>query len=281
MLKGLFLYVGRECIIDKNIVLKRTEFVSRYLKRLAQQHIELLDLNMIEPFYFEDKSRHPSSIVFERNNEMQAIRSDWTRSLLNYRNRYNLKDNKFGYFGPVIRENQTTYQAGLEIFDASEEEIIESLSSHLDFIQKESNGSSRLIIINDVELIELFLDKYQLDSALKKDIFNKNFSNLAEHVGKDHPLYIVMTVPVSQQYELVKQELKDTKQIQFIEKVEEAIQGFNMKFILDLSFRSPQTYYDGIYCQVFLDKNIPVLSGGQYEGSAFGLAINLTDGGIF
>ena len=268
-------------MIDDNIVLKRTEFVSRYLRRLTQKNIELLDLNMIEPFYSEDKTRHPSSIVFERNNEMQAIRSDWTRSLLNYKKRYNLTENKFGYFGPVIRNNKPTYQEGLEIFNASEADVIESLTDHLDFIENESNGRAHLIIINDVGLIDLVLEKYQLGPELKNDIFDKNFSNLAERVGAHHPLYKLMTVPVSQQYALVKEELKDTDQMQFLEKVEEAVKRFDLKFILDLSFRSPQTYYDGIYCQVFLDKNIPVLSGGQYEDSAFGLAINLTDGGIF
>ena len=42
-------------MVDQNVVLRRTEFVGRYLKRLTAQGIELLDLNMIEPFYFEDK----------------------------------------------------------------------------------------------------------------------------------------------------------------------------------------------------------------------------------
>ena len=269
-------------MVDQNVVLRRTEFVGRYLKRLTAQGIELLDLNMIEPFYFEDKIYQPSNIVFERNHEMQAIRSDWTRSILNYKNLYNLLSNQFGYFGPVIRNNQTVYQAGVELFDATEAEIIAIITNHLDFIKKENNGSAHLIIVNDVELIDLYLEKYQLDDpALKESIFDKNFSSLAESVGKDHPLYKVMTIPVSQQYALVEQELKETKQMQFLQKLKEAIQAYNLKFILDLSFRSPQSYYDGVYCQVFLDKNLPVLTGGQYDKTAFGLAINLTDGGIF
>ena len=269
-------------MVDQNVVLRRTEFVGRYLERLTAQGIELLDLNMIEPFYSEDKIYQPSNIVFERNHEMQAIRSDWTRSILNYKNLYNLLSNQFGYFGPVIRNNQTVYQAGVELFDATEAEIIESITDHLDFIKKENNGSAHLIIVNDVELIDLYLEKYQLDDpALKESIFDKNFSSLAESVGKDHPLYKVMTIPVSQQYSLVEQELKETKQMQFLQKLKEALQAYNLKFILDLSFRSPQSYYDGVYCQVFLDKNLPVLTGGQYDKTAFGLAINLMDGGIF
>lgn len=185
-------------MVDENVVLRRTEFVSRYLKRLTKQSIELIDLNMIEPFYSEDKIYQPSNIVFERNHEMKAIRSDWTRSILNYKRLYNLANNKFGYFGPVIRNNQTVYQAGLEMFDATESEIIASLTDHLDFIKSESNGSAHLIIVNDVELIDLYLKKYDLDPELKEYIFDKNFSSLAESVGKEHPLYKVMTVPVSQ-----------------------------------------------------------------------------------
>lgn len=267
-------------MVDENVVLRRTEFVSRYLKRLTKQSIELIDLNMIEPFYSEDKIYQPSNIVFERNHEMKAIRSDWTRSILNYKRLYNLANNKFGYFGPVIRNNQTVYQAGLEMFDATESEIIASLTDHLDFIKSESNGSAHLIIVNDVELIDLYLKKYDLDPELKEYIFDKNFSSLAESVGKEHPLYKVMTVPVSQQFALVEQELKDTEQMKFLQKFKKALEVFRLKFILDLSFRSPQSYYDGLYCQVFIDKNWPVLTGGQYEKNAFGLAINLTDGGI-
>ena len=53
-----------------------------------------------------------------------------------------------------------------------------------------------------------------------------------------------------------------------------------MKFILDLSFRSPQSYYNGFYFQVFLNHDYPLLSGGEYNSNAFGIAVNLSNGGL-
>lgn len=263
-----------------NIVLKRTQFVSRYLNWLAEKNIELLDLNMIETFFLEDKKYHPSNIVFERNNEIHAIRSDWTRSILNYKQLYNLSGNKFGYFGPVIRNNDTIYQAGLEMYDVSEKDILSSIIEHVDFIQSESNEPPHIIIVNDVEFIDLYIDKYGLAKEIKDFIFDKDFSSLADHLGKGHPLYQMMTVPVSQQYDFVEKEFENDERMQFIQAFKKALEPYKIKFVLDLSFRSPQQYYDGFYCQMFLDKNVPVLSGGQYAQNAFGLAINLSDGGI-
>lgn len=266
--------------MKQNVVLKRTQFVSRYLEWLTQKDVELLDLNMIEAFYLEDKKYHPSNIIFERNNEIHAIRSDWTRSILNYKQLYNLTGNKYGYFGPVIRNNDTFYQAGLEMYAISEKEILTSIIEHLAFIQSESELPPRMIIVNDVEFIDLYIDKYQLADEIKDFIFDKDFSSLADHLGTKHPLYKMLTVPVSQQYDLVEKEFEQDERMQFIQEFKQSLAPYGIKFILDLSFRSPQQYYDGFYCQVFLDKNVPVLSGGQYAQDAFGLALNLSDGGI-
>lgn len=263
-----------------NLLLKRTQFVSRYLEWLTEKDVELLDLNMIEAFYLEDKKYHPSNLVFERNNEMHAIRSDWTRSILNYKKLFNLSGNKYGYFGPVLREYQTIYQVGLEMFDVSGSEIQAAILMHIEYIEKESDVSPRVMIVNNEELIDLYLEKYELGEHFKEIIFAKDFSGLADNLGKDHPLYQLMAAPVSQQYDLILKEFPTDKRMKFIQQLKEAVKPYKLKFILDLSFQPPQRYYDGFYCQVFLDKNVPALSGGQYEKNAFGLAINLSDGGV-
>ena len=72
----------------------------------------------------------------------------------------------------------------------------------------------------------------------------------------------------------------DTKAMQAIAHLKEEITEENTKFILDLSFRSPQNYYNGLYFQAFLNSNSPILSGGEYNSNAFGIALNLADGGL-
>lgn len=69
-------------------LLNRISLGYQYTKLMADQGYRLIDLNMIEPFRIEDKKFQPSSIVFERDERMYSIRSDWTRSLLNFNEAY-------------------------------------------------------------------------------------------------------------------------------------------------------------------------------------------------
>jgi histidyl-tRNA synthetase len=89
-----------------------------------------------------------------------------------------------------------------------------------------------------------------------------------------------MTVPVSHQFNLIREEVPDHDIIKKLKTLQEALAPFHLKFILDLSFSAPQGYYDGFYFHIFLDKNEPVLSGGQYEDNGFGIALNLSEGGL-
>jgi len=251
-----------------------------YLNQLDEEGYKIIDLNMIEPFNIEDKEYHPSNIVIERNQKMYAVRSDWTRSLLNYQNRYPLVEKRFGYFGPVIRNFNTIYQAGIELYDVNERDVIESILLHITFIQNKSEKNIRTFIINDEKLLDLFIDKYDLDSSIKQIVFEKDISAIKDRLGDNHPLYELMVTTVSQQFELVKQIFGENKHFQFIHSLQRAVKHFDLDFILDLSFTSPQSYYNGLYFQAFLKENSPVLSGGEYDPNAFGIAVNLSDGGL-
>lgn len=266
--------------MKNEFLLNRMQLVTTYFQLLTDKGYRMLDLNMIEPFVSEDKQYHPSNIVFERNESMKSIRSDWTRSILNYRRLYQLSDNYLGYFGPVIRENQTIYQAGVELYTAETDDIIQSMLMHFEFIEAQSEMPIQTMIINDEKLIDLYTEKYQLDENIKYLIYEKDISSLKDRLGAEHPLYQLMVLPVSQQYAQVVTEFEGRPLIKAIQQLHESVAAFNFKFILDLSFRSPQRYYNGFYFQIFLDQNIPVLSGGQYENNAFGIAINLSDGGL-
>ncbi|MGB4609883.1 MAG: ATP phosphoribosyltransferase regulatory subunit [Saccharofermentanales bacterium] len=264
-------------------LLNRISLGYQYTKLMADQGYKLIDLNMIEPFRIEDKKFQPSSIVFERDERMYAIRSDWTRSLLNFNEAYFLADRRFCYYGPVIRNYRSFYQAGVELYQPGTDEIVSSIKLHLDFIQEQAEQQNRVLrslVANNDYLIDLYLEKYSLDNEIRFLIYDKNLSELKEKLGVTHPLCKILSTRVSQQFDLIQQEFSDNISMKLINKIKKIAEQHQIKFVLDLSFRSPQGYYNGLYFQVFLNFDKPLLSGGEYNESAFGIALNLEDGGL-
>lgn len=266
--------------MTNKFILQRLALGLDYLELLNDSGYKLIDMNIIEPFSMDDKNHHPTSIVFERNNAMYAIRSDWTRTLLNYNASYYSDETRFGYFGPVVRNNESFYQAGVEIYKASEDDIIDSLLMHMDFVEESANTWIKTLVINNDQLIDLFIDKYRLDENIRQLIYTKNISELRQVLGKEHDLYKIMSAKVSHQFEMVSNIFGDTEIMKTIIHLKNVVQNSDTKTILDLSFRSPQSYYNGLYFQAFLNSNTPILSGGQYNSNAFGIALDLADGGL-
>lgn len=265
---------------NNKFILQRLALGQKYLEQLDDSGYTLVDMNMIEPFSIDDKYHHPTSVVFERNNAMYAIRSDWTRTLLNFNSNFYSDDKRFGYFGPVVRENESFYQAGVEIYKAAEKDIIEALLMHMNFVEECAETQIKTLVINNDQLIDLFIEKYKLPDSVRQLIYTKNISELRQQLGKDHDLYKIMSAKVSDQFKMVSEIFGDTEVMQAITHLKTKISSEDRKFILDLSFRSPQNYYNGLYFQAFLNSNSPILSGGQYNSNAFGIALNLTDGGL-
>lgn len=261
-------------------ILKQYNLVKDYMELLDREGYHLIDLNMIEPFQIEDKYDQPSNIIFERNEQIFSIRSDWTRTLLNYNENFLLDERLFGYFGQVIRDYHSFNQAGVELYNPSQEEILGSIALHLSFVAKNTDKKIHSIVVNNDNLLNLYLEKYQLNHNIRQLIYEKNLSELSKVLGSNHRIYQLMTAPVSQQFNLVEEEFGDCEEMIFIKEVKEKIKQYDLKFMLDLSFRSPQTYYNGFYFQVFLNYVNPLLSGGKYNNNAFGIALNLSDGGL-
>ena len=76
--------------MENTLIIKRLKLAQDYTELLDREGYHLVDMNMVEPFYIEDKEHHPSTIIFERNEQLMSIRSDWTRSLLNYNENFYL-----------------------------------------------------------------------------------------------------------------------------------------------------------------------------------------------
>ncbi|WP_020006468.1 ATP phosphoribosyltransferase regulatory subunit [Salinicoccus albus] len=266
--------------MKNELIIRRLELARDYMNLLDEAGYQLIDMNMVEPFHIEDKRHHSSTIIFEKNEQLFSIRSDWTRSLLNYNENYYLSHRFFGYFGPVVRNYKTFYQAGVELYRPSEHEVLKSIDMHLSFAAGQSDGEFQSIIVNDDKLLDLYIDKYQLDSDIRHLVYEKNISEIRKRLGETHPLYQLMAAKVSDQINLINGEFGDGEIMSFINHLNEYLTKYHMKFIVDLSFRSPQSYYNGFYFQVFLDHDHPLLSGGEYNSNAFGIALNLSDGGL-
>lgn len=266
--------------MKNELIMNRLKLAQDYTQLLDREGYQLIDMNMVEPFQIEDKRHHTSTIIFEKNEQLFSIRSDWTRSLLNYNENYYLSHRFFGYFGPVVRNYKTFYQAGVELYGPTEAEVLKSIDMHLSFIEEQNGREFRSIVVNDDKLLDLYIEKYVLEGDIRKLVYEKNLSELKKNLGDDHPLYILMAAKVSDQIHLVNEEFGDTDIMKFLNHLNEHLKKYNMKFILDLSFRSPQSYYNGFYFQVFLNHDYPLLSGGEYNSSAFGIAVNLSNGGL-
>jgi len=266
--------------MENTLIINRLKLAQDYTELLDREDYQLVDMNMVEPFYIEDKEHHPSTIIFERNEQLMSIRSDWTRSLLNYNENYPLNQSHFGYFGPVVRGYETFYQAGVELYGPGEEDILKSIDMHLSFFDSKTTDSYRAIVVNNDELLDLYIEKYSLDSGIKDLIYEKNISEIRKVLGEEHPLTVLMTAKVSDQIDIINDEFRDSEVLGFINHLRSYLEDYNMKFILDLSFRSPQSYYNGFYFQVFLNHDYPLLSGGEYNSNAFGIAVNLSNGGL-
>lgn len=262
-------------------VLQRITLAKDYLEMVSKAGFQLIDLNMVEPFNADEKAAYPQNIVFEKDDQLFAIRSDWTRSILNYRKTYDLNQANFAYYGPMIRDHKSSYQAGVELIDPSPEDVAKTIQLHLDFVEDMSQENFNIIVVNNEDILDMYIDKYQFGPEIKGYVVEKNLSALANSLGKDHDFYQLMTRPVSRQFEVVNQDFGDTPAMAAIHLLKDKLANTQTKLILDLSFRSPQQYYNGFYFQAFLNNNPkPIFSGGQYASNWFGIGMNLSKGGF-
>lgn len=262
-------------------VLQRISLARDYLETVSNAGFQLIDLNMVEPFNGDEKDQYPSNIVFEKDNQLYAIRSDWTRSILNYMKTYKLDQDNFAYYGPMIRDHKSTYQAGVELVNPGPEAMASTIQLHLDFVENKSQEKFNIIVVNNEDILDMYIEKFAFGPEIKGYVVEKNLSALANVLGKDHYFYQLMTRPVSDQFGLVNRDFGDTEAMSVIHLLKEKLVEGNTKLILDLSFRSPQAYYNGFYFQAFLNNNSkPIFSGGQYANGWFGIGMNLSKGGF-
>lgn len=261
-------------------ILKRTVLAAKYLEMLADADYRLIDLNLIEPIDAKDALAMHSENTFERGGRWYHLRSDWTRSLVAYSDAFDKALSRYGYFGPVVRHKRTYYQAGMELYQAELPEMLAAIQMHLDFIQAEAGTNIQTIIVNDLRILGKYQAKYDLSEEVMQVVAEKDLSSLAELLGREHAIYQLLAQPVKQQFAQIQAEFKGEADLAFLEGLQALLEGSQSKFLVDLSFTPPHSYYNGIYFQAFLTDYQPILTGGQYGNQSFGIGIDLSQGGL-
>lgn len=262
-------------------VLKRFNLAKNYLEMISKAGYQLIDLDMVEPFDAEDQLDLSQNIVFEKENQLYAIRSDWTRSISNYQQTFELNQSNFGYFGAVVRNYSSSYQAGVELINPTVEQMVASIQLHSDFVENVTKAQFNIFVVNHEAILDMYIKKFDLSPAIKTYVIEKNLSAIRNILGEDHDFYKLMTCPVSHQFDLVKSDFGDSQAMAPILLLKELLAASNSKLILDISFRSPRKYYNGFYFQAFLNgQSTPIISGGQYASNWFGIGMNVQKGGI-
>src|SRR5690625_2665687 len=202
--------------MENTLIIKRLQLAQDYTELLDREGYPHFDMNIMKPFYSEAKENHTYTIIFERYEQLMSIRSDWTRSLLNYNENFHLSHRMFGYFGPVVRGYETFYQAGVELYGPEEAEILKSIDMHLSFFKNKTPDNFRAVVVNNDKLLDLYVEKYSLDISIKDLIYEKNISEIRKNLGEDHPLTILMTAKVSDQIDIINNEFQNSEELDFI-----------------------------------------------------------------
>src|SRR5699024_12492514 len=88
---------------------------------------------------------------------------------------------------------------------AAEKDIIEALLMHMNYVEECAETQIKTLVINNDQLIDLFIEKYKLPDSVRQLIYTKNISGLRQQLGKDHDLYKIMSAKGSDQFKMVSE----------------------------------------------------------------------------
>ncbi|VDG76699.1 ATP phosphoribosyltransferase regulatory subunit [Actinobaculum suis] len=253
---------------------REQELMAAYAARLEGEGYELMNLNLVEPYHEEDKLYHPSTVVYAQSGRLYSLRSDWTWSLIKYRQRYRMRSSRVGYVGPVVRGTGSYNQAGVELYAPAPEDIYPCLRWHVDFLKEWTGQNLDLVVVNDESLLNLYLESSGLGKETAALVYEKNLSRLAASLGWDHPLTRVLKGKVSEQFAQIRADFPESPALAWLEKLRDALRVDTERVVLDLSFRPPQKYYNGFFFQVIGPQAEVLMSGGSYR-DGFGIGISL------
>lgn len=275
-------------LFDKNnqhiIDMKKKEW--EFLHHFNHLGYDLLDLSIIEEFKWnklseDDLKSMTNRYTWQSASSLLSLRSDWTDAIVRYRKKYKLQTEKIAYTGPVYPYSQEKMQFGIEVFTENISEQKQSMTDLVDFIQTGLNQTFSVAVISHYSLLKKLLTYEELnDDELLFFLKERNLDRLSSKLGAKHPVVEIMSQPVTNQLNFAKEQYPDLEEP--VDAINEWIQLLEQQAIptvySDLFSLPPQSYYKGIFLQLYTSQAIePIVTGGQYSSpsKAFGMALNL------
>lgn len=275
-------------LFDKNnqhiIDMKKKEW--EFLHHFNHLSYDLLDLSIIEEFKWnklseDDLKSMTNRYTWQSASSLLSLRSDWTDAIVRYRKQYKLQTEKIAYTGPVYPYSQEKMQFGIEVFTENISEQKKSMTDLVDFIQTGLKQTFSVAVISHYSLLKKLLTYEELnDDELLFFLKERNLDRLSSKLGSNHPVVEIMSQPVTNQLSFAKEQYPDLEEP--VDAINEWIQLLEQQAIptvySDLFSLPPQSYYKGIFLQLYTSQSIePIVTGGQYSSpsKAFGMALNL------
>lgn len=275
-------------LFDKNnqhiIDMKKKEW--EFLHHFNHLGYDLLDLSVIENFQWnklsgDDLKAMTNRHTWQSGSTLLSLRSDWTDAIVRYRKKYKLQTEKIAYTGPVYPYNQEKMQFGIEVFTEDISEQKKAMSDLVAFIQTGLKQTFSVAVISHYSLLKKLLTYDELnDEELLYFLKERNLDRLSSKLGPSHPVVRIMNEPVTNQLNYAKETYPDLEEP--VDAINEWISLMETQSIptvySDLFSLPPQSYYKGIFLQLYTPHSIePIVTGGQYSSPsrAFGMALNL------
>lgn len=264
------------------IALKEAE--TAFLKYFNQANYELVDFNVIEKLDWKQLNHEDLQQMGERNfwqheQQIYALRNDFTDQLLRYYTMYPTSVTRVAYTGLIVRNNEAAVQVGLENYMPTLTNVQQSLKLFIQFIQQQLQDNVQFVVLGHYQLLDALLDKALQTPDILSMIEERNLSGLVTYLSAEHPIVQILQENTQQQLNVLERYIsKDHPALVELNVWQQWLhtQGYN-DIHLDITAQPPRSYYKGLFIQCHLAENESrILTGGYYKGSIEGFGLGLT-----
>lgn len=253
----------------------------QFLDYFSNQGFTLIDTSFIESLNWsqltsDDLKQMPERSIWQNNDQIYALRNDFTDQLVRYYQNYELQNQKIAYSGPIARYQEVSTQLGLECYNPTIQDIHHAFQQFHTYIQHHLSTTVQYVVIGHYQLIHLLLDAKEQTASVLKWISQRNISELKKALGVQHPIVQLLLTPTDQQLSLLTSLYSAEHHIvASLELWATFLQSLNITNIhLDITPLPPRSYYKGTFIKAYLNNN-HVLSGGYYNNQLEGFGLGL------
>lgn len=264
------------------IALKEAE--TAFLKYFNQANYELVDFNVIEKLDWKQLNHEDLQQMGERNfwqheQQIYALRNDFTDQLLRYYTMYPTSATRVAYTGLIVRNNEAAVQVGLENYTPTLTNVQQSLKLFIQFIQQQLQDNVQFVVLGHYQLLDALLDKALQTPDILSMIEERNLSGLVTYLSAEHPIVQILQENTQQQLNVLERYIsKDHPALVELNVWQQWLHTKGYEDVhLDITAQPPRSYYKGLFIQCHLAENESrILTGGYYKGSIEGFGLGLT-----